>query len=111
MPYALIETLVEELGSRSWNNHGEPDRSGSATAGVHHRVSEAAVEVSAVLATTTITLAELRDMRPGDVVLTKVPTSALATICVEGRPKFTAAQGQHAGRRAVEVVSSLNGRS
>ncbi len=107
LPYTLVETLVDELGSRSWSHRHQADGAEAVMPAVHHRVSEAAVGVSAVLATTTITLSELRDMRPGDVVLTGVPTSTAATICVEGLPKFTAVQGQHAGRRAVEVVDPL----
>jgi flagellar motor switch protein FliM len=104
LPYALVETLIEDLGSRSWSANGGSDSTGQLPA-VRERLTQAAVQVSAVLADTTITLSELRSMQAGDVVLTGVPTTAPATVCVEGRPKFTAHQGQHGGHRAVQIVS------
>ncbi|MAT81083.1 MAG: flagellar motor switch protein FliM [Phycisphaerae bacterium] len=105
LPYALIETLIDDLGTRSWTATGEPLDGGSHHApAVREHLSDAPVELSAVLASTSITLSELRSMQPGDVILTGVSTRTPATICVEGRSKFKAAQGQHAGRRAVQVL-------
>lgn len=106
LPYALVETLVDDLGTRSWTASGDLVEVGQHQPIVREHLSEAAVELSAVLASTTITLSELRSMQPGDVVLTGVSTKAPATICVEGRSKFQAVQGQHGGRRAVQVLGS-----
>ncbi|MCH2134526.1 MAG: flagellar motor switch protein FliM [Phycisphaerales bacterium] len=109
LPYTLVETLVDDLGSRSWTTTGDAGQPGHQVPAVRERLTEAAVKVSAVLASTTITLSELRSMQPGDVVVTGVPTTAPATICVEGRAKFHATQGQHGGRRAVQVLGPMMG--
>ena len=104
LPYALIETLIDDLGTRSWSGTGEQSDGSHHSPVVRGHLSEAPVELSAVLASTTITLEELRSMQPGDVILTGVSTRTPASICVEGRSKFQASQGQHAGRRAVQIL-------
>ena len=109
LPYALIEDLVEDLGTRSWSGSSDGGTVSGHASSVQSHLSDAAVEISAILASTTITLSELRSMQPGDVVLTGVPTTSPATVCVQGRPKFEGRQGQHLGRRAVQVVGPSQG--
>ena len=108
LPYALIEPLVDDLGTRSWQAAGDISAGSNQSPVVREHLSGAAVELSAVLASTSITLSELRSMQPGDVILTGVSTRTPATICVEGRSKFQASQGQHAGRRAVQVLDTTS---
>lgn len=105
LPYALIENLIEDLGSRSWASTSGGTVPSAHTASVESHLSDAAVEISAILASTSITLSELQSMQAGDVILTGVPTTSPAKICVQGRPKFDGAQGQHLGRRAIQVIS------
>ncbi len=109
LPYALIENLIEDLGTRSWSGSNDGEDTSSHITSVQSHLSDAAVELSVNLASTTITLSELRSMQPGDVILTGVPTTAPATVCVQGRPKFEGIQGQHLGRRAIQVTGQSGG--
>ena len=68
LPYALIEDLVEDLGTRSWSGSSDGGTVSGHASSVQSHLSDAAVEISAILASTTITLSELRSMQPGDVV-------------------------------------------
>tara|TARA_Y100000589_G_scaffold304917_1_gene318464 strand:+ start:969 stop:1988 length:1020 start_codon:yes stop_codon:yes gene_type:complete len=110
LPYALIENLIEDLGTRSWSGSNDGGAPSSHVSAVQSHLSDAAVDISAILASTTITLSELRSMQPGDVILTGVPTTTPATVCVQGRPKFEGIQGQHLGRRAIQVMDKSTGK-
>ena len=112
LPCAMVVKRISELGSSPWPAGSPGIEPVEGLKSVQERLGEASVDVSAVLATTTITLSELQSMQPGDIVLTDVSTTDPATLCVEGRPKFQAIQGQYTGHRAVQVVDAVQpGRS
>lgn len=103
IPYNAIEPLVDDLSAQSWVVAGQGrDRSGAAERITRH-LTGASVELEATLATTTISLAELRNLEVGDLVVTNRPASAPAVLSVEGRPKYLAHLGQFRGNRALRM--------
>lgn len=109
IPYNSIEPLVEDLSAQSWFVSGRgADESGAADR-IASGLSGAKVELEATLATTTISLHELRNLEVGDLIVTQRPASSPAVLGVEGRPKFLAELGQFRGNRALKVARLVGG--
>ncbi len=107
IPYNVIEPVMEELSSQSWFAVSRNENSTAATARLHQNLDQAGLQLSAVLAETTITLRDLVELQPGDVIVTTQHHALPATLLIEGEPKYQAGIGQHRGRRAVRVIAPL----
>ena len=74
-------------------------------------LGNAPLDVTAELARTTITLRDLLEMQPGDVIETGKLSSEPVTVCI-GEPgqaerKFLASLGQHRGNRALRIIRAM----
>jgi flagellar motor switch protein FliM len=63
--------------------------------------------VTGMLAQSTITLRDLMEMAPGDLIATDKPASQNVVLCVEGERKFLAQIGQYKGKRALKIVRAI----
>jgi flagellar motor switch protein FliM len=99
MPYSMIEPLREVLDSGMQSDRVEQDDRWSQT--LKHEVGDAPVEVRALLGHTTITLADLMNMKVGDVLSTDF--SGTLTLLAEDIPMFRGAYGMSRGQQAVKV--------
>jgi flagellar motor switch protein FliM len=63
--------------------------------------SDAAVDVTVTLATTTLSAAELRSLRPGDIIVTETDAKEPLSVAVGGGPHFRAKPGACRGRKAI----------
>ena len=107
IPFNVIEPLIEALSAQNWFVSGRM-RAGQQWRGrLSRRLSDAKLEVSAILAETTITLSELRGLEVGDLIVTEKPATDPAVIMTGGQPKFIADLGQHKGRRAMKIRRRL----
>jgi flagellar motor switch protein FliM len=107
IPYNSIEPLVEDLSAQSWFVSGKSSAESGAAERIASGLSGARVELEATLATTSISISELRGLEVGDLIVTQRPASAPAVLGVEGRPKFLAELGQLRGNRALRVVRAV----
>jgi flagellar motor switch protein FliM len=107
IPFNVIEPVMNELANQSWF---------SATRGSHPKESRRSIErslahapllVTAVLAETTITLADLHAMAPGDIITTEKAIAAPALLAVEQERKFFCSIGQFKGNRAVRIARAI----
>ncbi len=110
IPYNVIEPLIEKLSSQSWAAYKTHKRDDNLRRRLTRRLESATVHVSSILADTTITLSELRDLSPGDMILTNKPAAAPLTLEVEGRRKYVGRLGEFRGNRAFKVDRPLNTR-
>jgi flagellar motor switch protein FliM len=62
---------------------------------------DAAVDVTVTLATTTLSAAELRTLRPGDIIVTETDAEEPLSVAVGGGPHFRAKPGACRGRKAI----------
>ena len=107
IPFKVIEPVIEDLSAQSWNRAARPetaDRFGTAIAG---RLRSAPVRITGVLAETTISMAELRNLEVGDILVTEKPATTPVELAVAGRAKFDAALGQLKGARALKVIGPV----
>ena len=70
------------------------------------KLGPAPVEVVVELATTTITTADLLDLRVGDIIASEKDVNDPLLVSVEGKPKFHAAPGQYKGRKAIRILEN-----
>jgi flagellar motor switch protein FliM len=108
IPYNVIEPVMDELSSQSWFAVSRNESSKTSEARIAKNLDQAGLGVSAVLAETTITMRDLAQMVPGDLIVTTQSQGSPATILVEGEAKYQAQVGQHRGNRAVRIVRSLH---
>ena len=87
IPFTVIEPLMEDISAQSWfhGRHRDDDQWGRLIA---DRLSDAQLEVIALLAETSITVSDLRSLEVGDVIMTDKPASSPSTIYIEEVPKF-----------------------
>ena len=111
IPYQAIEPMMSKVGQQTWLAY-QGRRNDAAGEAEQRRLTgglnAAAVELRAVLAKTTITVGELMDLAPGDVLTTEKPQTGEATVAVGGRNKFAGKLGQYRGKRAVRLTRVLD---
>jgi flagellar motor switch protein FliM len=107
IPFNAIEPVIEELSAQSWFLAGRLGDGSQWREEIGGRLADAQLEVAGVLADTTITLAELRELSVGDVIVTEKPAAEPAVLAAGGIPKFLAHIGQHKGRRALKIARPL----
>jgi flagellar motor switch protein FliM len=103
IPYNVIEPLIEDLSAQSWFVTGKSKTGADTADRIAGGLSGAMVELEATLATTTMSMAELKSLEVGDMIVTHRPASSPAILGVEGRPKFFAQIGQYKGGRALKI--------
>ena len=108
IPYNVIEPVMEELSAQSWFSISRTATDGEdLDSGVVRRLGRAGLEVSGLLAETTITLEDLLNLSPGDVIVTDKPASEPVVLCVEGCKKHLAHVGRYRGSRALRIVRKI----
>ncbi len=104
IPYNVMEPVIEELSAQSWFSAAKNQRSKTIEDQIGRGLSRATVGVTAMLATTTITLRDMVEMAAGDIISTDKPASQNVVVCVEGERKFLAQIGQYKGKRSLRIV-------
>ncbi len=107
IPYNVIEPVMEELSAQSWFAVSRNDQTESTGKRISQSLDQTGVEVSAVLARTTITLRDLSEMKPGDMIVTSTPATDASLVLVGNEPKYRAQVGQHRGKRAIRITKSV----
>jgi flagellar motor switch protein FliM len=107
IPYNSIEPLVEDLSAQSWFVTGKA-KGGSGTADmIAGGLSGAPIDMEATLATTCMSIHELRHLQVGDLIVTTRSADSPAVLSVGGRHKFLAKVGQMRGNRALRIERSI----
>lgn len=102
IPYNVIEPLVSKLSNQSWVAY-KRSRGDQLRHRVAGHLDSAKLIVSAILANTTITLKELKNLQAGDIILTDKPASAPLVLMIGDKRKYIGSLGQHKGNRAFKV--------
>lgn len=111
IPYNVIEPVMESLSAQSWFSIGRTRGSPEFTSRISRRLKKASLDLTAVLARTTITLEEMINLAPGDLLVTETPADSPAVLCVENEEKFLARIGQVDGNRALRIVAPADERT
>ena len=104
IPFNAIESIVDKLTSQSWLAYSRGHSSQGLRNKLKSKLDRAAINSSGILAETTITMGDLINMAPGDLIVTDKLASLPVVFSVEGRKKFLANLGQFKGKRALKVM-------
>ncbi len=107
IPYNVIEPVMEQLASQSWFSAAKAARAPEMRERIGRSLNRAPITVTGLLAETTITLQDLRNIAPGDLIVTEKAISKPIVVCVEGEKKFLAQIGQFKGARALKILRAV----
>ena len=103
VPYNVIEPVVDRLSNQTWAQFKKNKNTDDLRRRMAGHLEAAPIEVTAVLAETTINLRDLQALEVGDLILTDKPASAALSLEIEGKRKFIGQLGQYKGNRAFKV--------
>jgi flagellar motor switch protein FliM len=107
IPYNVIEPVMEDLSSQSWFSVVKGDATGEIARALTTQLNRAPLGVTAVLAETSMTVADFAQLQVGDVILTEKACAKPVVLSVEGEKKFLGSVGQHKGKRAIRISRSI----
>ena len=103
MPYSMLEPIRELLDAGVQSDKGDTDMRWSKA--LRDEIMGVKVGITAKLLETTITLRQLKSMRPGDIIPVDMPESLL--VLVEDLPTFHAKLGRVKEKVALKITEKL----
>jgi flagellar motor switch protein FliM len=103
MPYAMLEPMREILDAGIQSDRIERDDRWINT--MRENIGQSELEVSSELTTARMSLRDLMNMKPGDVIPIEMPSAI--DVCVENVPIFRGSMGVSNGRRAIKISDIL----
>ncbi len=104
IPFNVIEPVMGKLASQGWLAYKRRASADSNVEDLTNELQNARVELRAVLAETDITIQELVNLQPGDIIQTGKSISSEMLLQVAGKPKYACKLGKYNESRAVQVT-------
>lgn len=104
IPFNVIESVLGKLATQSWLGYRPKSASEPQVRRLTRNLNKAAVRLSAYLGQATITVSELRNLQPGDLIMLNRRADADLILQIEGQNKFAGSPGQLRGRRALRLA-------
>jgi flagellar motor switch protein FliM len=104
IPFNAIEPTIETRSARAWDQGGRGPDGEQWGRMLEGHLAGAPLELTGVLAETSLTLGQLRRLEVGDLLLTGRAADDPVALEVAGRSKFLARMGQFKGNRALQVI-------
>jgi flagellar motor switch protein FliM len=108
IPFNAIERIATRLSANSWVSYGTKKTTPENIQCITNQLHDAVVEVVVELADTNISTSDLIALRVGDIIATEKDVGQPLTVSIEGRPKFHAQPGAFKGRKAIQVVGTID---
>ncbi len=107
IPFNVIEPIMGKLATQGWLAYRRSQAVEDQTELIVRRLDTAKLDVRAYLAETAITVRELLNLQPGDIIQTTKSASEEVLIRIEGRNKFAGRVGKHKDGRAVKITRTV----
>lgn len=104
LPYLTLEPVMPKLSTRNWFGTGAVRAQPEGRAALERRVGGALVPVTVELGATELTIGELLDLQPGDMIVLNRRVDEDLLVYVGNQPKFLGRPGQRSGRLAVKLT-------
>ena len=104
MPYSMVEPIREILDAGVQSDRNETDERW--VHALREDMKEASVEVTSSLLNVTLSLEEVLNMKPGDIIPVDMPEKSIMK--VEDIPVFRGKFGVHEGMNAVKITEAIN---
>ena len=108
IPFNVIEPVIDDLASQGWDAYQRGKRDETMESRIVGKLGRAPVNATAVLAETAITVSDLLNLEPGDLIMTEKPAASPMVFNIEGKRKFIGHLGQIKGKRAMQVERPVN---
>jgi flagellar motor switch protein FliM len=108
IPYNVIEPVIEKLSNQTWAAYKKNKKDNQLRSRLEGHLEAAKLEVTTVLADTTMNVNDLINLQVGDVILTEKPASSPLSLSVEGKRKYIGQLGQYRGNRAFKVTRAIS---
>jgi len=110
IPFNSIERISHKLTSNSWISYSKRPPTAESIQQMTDHIVDAPVSMVVELAGTSIAMADLINLRVGDVIATEKDIHQPLVVSVEGRTKYHAKPGQYKGRKAIEILAPIEDR-
>ncbi len=107
VPIATLAPVLGYLSAQKWISSGGQQRDAGVAGQCTRFLEETNVELQAVLGTAEMTINELINLRPSDIVVLGTHAEDEVVLNVEGAAKFQAKPGLSAGRRGVQILGAI----
>ena len=107
IPFNAIERIATRLSSNNWVSYGTKKATPENVERISNQLNGALVDVVVELAETNISTSDLIGLRVGDIIATEKDVERPLIVSVEGRPKFHAQPGAFKGRKAIQVIGTI----
>ena len=104
IPYNVIEPIMGMLAAQNWFSYQRKGAMDDHLRKLTKNISNAAIEMRAFLAQTTIRVADLLNLQVGDVITTDKDSTHDVLIQIEAKNKFLGQVGQYRGGRAIRIT-------
>ena len=107
MPFNVIEPVMSKLATQGWLAYKRKATGESKREDLSKHIESTRVQVAAWLAETSITVQELIELQPGDIIQTGKPANSAVMIKVADRPQFSGKLGRYKDRRAIKILRDI----
>lgn len=108
-PYLTLEPIMEKLSTQNWIEARKKGDDKSRYESNTRELSLAQTDLIAYLGQAELTIRELLDVKPGDVVRLDNLKDDLITVMVGNRTKFLASPGRSGSQKAIKIAQLLMG--
>ena len=105
LPFSVVEPLTPRLSRASRLDHFRRQPAEENAGRIAHLIEQAPVELTVYLAETTITVADLMNLRVGDIIKTEKPADETLLVRVGEKPKFRGRPADHRGKKAILITA------
>jgi len=103
MPYSMLEPIRDLLDTGLQSDRSEVDERW--TQSLHEEMKQAEVELSSTLVETRLTLRQVLELEPGDIIPVELPDRV--TVRVEDVPAFRGQVGARRGQTAIKILGKI----
>lgn len=107
IPFNVIEPVMSRLATQGWLAYQRKGPDPRQRERITAQLKSAEVEVRLFLAQTSITMNDLLQLQPGDIIQTDKPATSELVLQVRDRSKFAGHLYQHKGVRALRIRRGL----
>jgi len=104
LPFKVIEPVMGKLVTQSWLAYQHKSIPEDKSQDIARGLAATYVDISAHLAETSITVDELIDLQPGDIIQTQKPVGAEMILQVKGENQFAGLLGRHRNNLAIRIT-------
>jgi flagellar motor switch protein FliM len=105
-PTFALEDVLAKLNVQHFGNLTNTKGEGEWAKALQGQIGSTTVEATALLGETVLSLRELLDLEPGDILRTNIPVNGEVKLLVGGKPRLVGRPGISKGRVAVRVTRS-----